>query len=255
MIVEINKEPFIVYDRFEDLTLKRYNDIVAYLESVDAEKMDVIRGKDSEKDPEVISLFQIIAEIVCRLSDIPYSTLEKVVFIDLYATYAHLIPIVETALGNIQYQFQGIESFKIGDEKVLTPAFDDDINGEPIFCAFMTAEEFCECSDLNQAGFRYANNIITIMCRPEGEAYDEKTCKDRAKGYNPTMNIVFECLMHLSGVHERAKSMFPNLYKGSGSSEFGWSGNILWLGEPDTTGKLNVYEFLRRLSFKLKSNE
>lgn len=78
----------------------------------------------------------------------------------------------------------------------------------------VTALEFSEVADLQvfahglQGGkFEVAPNIISILCRPKGEKYDEQTCLDRAEEFKQLpMSVVWEvffCLIELMTISKQ----------------------------------------------------
>lgn len=97
------------------------------------------------------------------------------------------------------YVTTSIESFKFEGKIYLLPATKEKL-GSKIPFADVTAIEFCEVADLEIEGkkvaggkYEYAANIISILCRPKGEEYDEDTSLKQAEKFQElTMDIVFE---------------------------------------------------------------
>ncbi len=91
------------------------------------------------------------------------------------------------------------DGFEWRGERLLLPRSGVDVAGKELPCAGLSAEEFCNASELYTADrIRYAAAIIATLCRPEGEAYDEQCALRRAQGMEmldmQTVLEVFFCL-------------------------------------------------------------
>jgi len=263
MIIEIDKR-YNLITNWEDLGYKRCADLDDYIKSLpEWVKMMLMDEEPPEGSPvDPLKMFEVYAKCLEILSDIPYDVLSHVAFMDLLPTFDFIRALVVSMLGNVYVDLHDIDGFVYDNEYYALPVSDTDITGAVVPCAEITALEFCEASDLHQAGYRYAGNIVSILCHKTGEKYDEKICKERGK-WDIKMPIVFEVLQKLTSVHEYAKKLYPNIYKAgkgkaSAINNFGWMGKILWLGGVENKEKIeqmNVYEFIRLLSFKLAENE
>ena len=97
------------------------------------------------------------------------------------------------------YISTNMKSFKFGEEVLFLPTTTS-VMGEDIPLYNETALAFAESADIElfadeMAGGRYkwAVNTISILCRPEGEEYDEKTSLARAEKMGElTMDIFWE---------------------------------------------------------------
>lgn len=94
------------------------------------------------------------------------------------------------------------------------PETDRDINGEPMPMYRITAEEFCEATDLYLAGaWDYAPLITAILCRPAGERYDEQRARHRAETMQRLpMTVIRHLFRLLNQTHRYLQQMFPCCY-------------------------------------------
>lgn len=94
------------------------------------------------------------------------------------------------------YQPKGIESFEHNGVTYMLPKFSDDGFGGMLPMAEESAEAFCESNDLVTACDNVFENmplIVAILCRPEGEQYDERTARQRAEEFKQLpASVAFE---------------------------------------------------------------
>lgn len=84
------------------------------------------------------------------------------------------------------YQPQGIKSFEWGGVEYLLPRMTADGFGGMLPMADETAESWAESNDLHLASANPYDNmplIVAILCRPEGEPYNEQTARARAEEF------------------------------------------------------------------------
>lgn len=84
------------------------------------------------------------------------------------------------------YKPQGLSSFDFEGETYLLPKFSADGFGGEMPMAEETADTFAESNDLYLACENALDNmplIVAILCRPEGEEYDEKVARERAEAF------------------------------------------------------------------------
>lgn len=84
------------------------------------------------------------------------------------------------------YQPKGIESFKHNDVEYYLPRMTADGFGGLLPMADETAESWAESNDLHLASenpYEYMPLIVAILCRPEGEYYNEQTARARAEEF------------------------------------------------------------------------
>lgn len=94
------------------------------------------------------------------------------------------------------YEPKGIKSFEWGGVEYLLPRLTADGFGGLMPMADETAESWAESNDLHLASANPYDNmplIVAILCRPEGEPYNEMTARARAEEFKhlPTY-IAFE---------------------------------------------------------------
>ena len=230
---------------------------------------------DIEDDVDINEMFAFQKDVLEILSSIPRSILDKCTFLDVFTVFdTYLKKFVISCLDEIAFEPKMITSFVNDDVHLFLPAFDTDISGKTIPLSHITALELCEATDLHIAGealptgqFSYAANVVSILCRKEGERYDEAVSKERArKMKDMPMSFVLEVFWALTACHMYAKENYRNVYQGnrgngkiSPMSDFGWNGKILWLADGvenvEKVNEMNCYEFLRQLSFKIAKNE
>lgn len=111
------------------------------------------------------------------------------------------------------YKIQGIESFKLKGEALLLPVTrsvlgeDRPMGNEPAITFTESADLEIFASKLSGGVYERATNIISILCRPKGEEYDEEKSLKRAESMGKlTMDIfweVFFCIIKQSHILKR----------------------------------------------------
>ncbi|MBQ6584408.1 MAG: hypothetical protein IIX42_04565 [Alistipes sp.] len=84
------------------------------------------------------------------------------------------------------YEPQGIKSFEWGGVEYHLPKMTADGFGGVLPMSEETAESWAESNDLHLASenpYEYMPLIVAILCRPEGEAYNELTARARAEQF------------------------------------------------------------------------
>lgn len=84
------------------------------------------------------------------------------------------------------YEPQGIKSFEWGGVEYHLPKMTADGFGGVLPMSEETAESWAESNDLHLASenpYEYMPLIVAILCRPEGEAYNELTARARAEEF------------------------------------------------------------------------
>lgn len=107
--------------------------------------------------------------------------------------------IIGLLVAPIDFTPKYIESFELDGETLMLPQ-SKEVLGNNIPLYNEDALTFCESADLElfsdgMAGGRYewATNLISILCRPKGEQYDEARSLERAKKMDTlTMDIFWE---------------------------------------------------------------
>lgn len=160
-------------------------------------------------------------EIICILTTIPHSIMEGIMWdqrTSFYKQYCEKL--VQGILFGDYSGIKNIKSFEWEDETYPLPKAGHFLGGDVELADFedqsipMKHEQtiaFVEVADLEiyserLKGGKYevAPNIISILCRPEGEEYDEETSLARAKKFMELpMSIVWEvffCILQLSTI-------------------------------------------------------
>lgn len=262
MIIELDRR-YTLASNWIDVSYKQAADLQEYLNGLPMWLQKTIQGEDTEsEDFDARKVFEVQAKCLAILSDCPYEKWSKVALMDLVAIYDVIQYIIVSMFGEVYISLTDREGFMHDGVYYSLPKSGKDIAGNEMPLSSITALEFCEASDLHQAGYRYAGNIVSVLCRRIGEPYNEEICKERGR-WDLKMDLVYDVLSKLSQAHQYASSIYPNIYKsGKGKpskiNSFGWMGKILWLGGVENKEKIEqmpVYEFLRLLSFKLAENE
>lgn len=114
-----------------------------------------------------------------QLSAMPYSTQRS--FCDIFELEV-IRPLYMLGL----YQPKGIEYFEHNGVQYYLPRLTADGFGGLLPMADETAESWAESNDLHLASDNPYDNmplIVAILCRPEGEKYDEHTARARAEEF------------------------------------------------------------------------
>ena len=148
-------------------------------------------------------------EVVKAFTDITGEVMNGIMW-DVRTSFykEHCLNLVMGLLYGDQSNIKNIESFKLSGETFYLPT-SDNVLGNPVPMANAQTIEFTEVADLeiyseklNGGKYQIAANIISILCRPKGEEYDEQTSLKRADMFmDLTMDIVWEvffCIHQLS---------------------------------------------------------
>lgn len=150
-------------------------------------------------------------EVLCCLSDVPPDMISKIDVLSIKAVYhtylkqfvegVHFIP--------SNYRPNEITGFEFMGERFELPS-DTEIFGERVPMVNVTALEFAESAHymitittLQQAkDFAQIANLIAILCRPEGELYNEETVLKRAREFRglpmtTTWDVFFSLIVPL----------------------------------------------------------
>lgn len=218
--LEVHSAKVKLRDKWEDITLKeaielyklarKLPDYVISLfeeklkEDPDEKRIAELSSKITAEDQFKV-LPSIYGEMLQLLSNISEETLKKTTPVERKVLFdnffAHLV------LGLLfwpAYESQGINSFTHEGVEYFLP------NSTKLFGyekpgVDLTALEFTEMADLQIAAahleegkFGNASKIIAILCRPEGESYDEVKSGNRAESFmSLTMDKVWEVFFSL----------------------------------------------------------
>lgn len=212
--IEVNKETYNVCQSWNDLTLNKMAELCSFITSSPEWISDFhTKPEDVTLDPDQSLVYEIfIKKVTGILSDIPLNIIYAIDKSELESIY--LLCLKRFVLGCLNYpdyDVKGIDKFSFHGINFYLPTCDKDIAGNLMPCVNTSALELCESTDLKNASdqmnggnFYFASNVISILCRPRNEKYNENICKERAKLFaDLTMDIVLEvffCLEQLTTI-------------------------------------------------------
>lgn len=227
-IIEINGKEYKAIEKWEDMFCFQAVELQKVINKDCPEKLknlyEAYGLKKDEQDKaikkvyktmtneDLIKIFPIFyGKVIKLLTNVEQKVINKIQSEDRLTFYQkYCLPFVIGIYSNFPTDFKpkGIKFFEFEGEKYLLPVGEKKL-GIDIPMVNLSALEFTETADLQifakdlEGGqFERANNIISILCRPAGEKYDEKICLERAEKFkNLTMDIVWEvffCIMKCS---------------------------------------------------------
>lgn len=160
-------------------------------------------------DDEIIKLIPSVqGELIAYFCDIPKDVMENVSSEDRTAFFSrYIMPFVVGLLVHpYNYEPKGIDKFTHKGIDYYLPMSSTDVNGEnkPLsdletICFTESADLQLACTKTGKGNYKLMGNIISILCRPKGEKYNEQTAIERAKEFqNLPMSIVWEVFFYLS---------------------------------------------------------
>lgn len=163
---------------------------------------------------------------------------------------------------------QDSDGFAGVEERLSFPEEIRGFEGETIPMANLSAEEFCEATDLYlEDKWSYAPLIAAVLCRPEEERYDERKTLERAERLRRMpMGIVLRLYATLEKTHRRMKEKYPLCYasplsdgrNGNGGREATrWNDLMMWAGhhlpgETQRVKRMNAYDFMALVHSRIK---
>lgn len=137
------------------------------------------------------------------------------------------------------YKPKDFEKFEFEGVEYRMPLSADDGFGGVMPMADVTAEEWAESNDLRIASsnpIEYAHLIVAILCRPEGEKYNERVARERAEKFrNLPCSLAFDVFFcklrrmstilaltaqHLRHLNEEAKAKEESQVSDNGSNDY-----------------------------------
>lgn len=189
-----------------DITISQAKHISELWEKAPESVIKRIKGADVEVwSSDLEKEDEIMLDTISFLTGIDRDMLSRTSHetIELVARLLHreiIFPIL-TSLAPVE----GIEKFEFRDNTYLLPLYDLDVSGQTMPLSNETAMTWSEAADLMTAqkdSFKYMALIIAILCRKEGEKYDERVAKRRAVEFEELpaqiMFEVFFCLSNLA---------------------------------------------------------
>jgi len=220
-VLTINKTEYKSVERWDELTIdkaislhklidkmpKKLKDLYGALSKKDNEKaidkINKIIG-DQEKKKDFPAFYGKVLKLV---SNIPQKIIDRVDW--NYRTEMYYFKIGKgvscesIVLGLLSfpydYTIKKIKSFEFKGERLVLP-YTKEVMGREVPMYGEQALTFSESADMElfsaklEAGkYTWAKNIVSILCRPKGEEYDEETSLRRAEKMGSlTMDIVWE---------------------------------------------------------------
>lgn len=216
--LKINGETYEAVHEWKDLTIAQVAKVakismpnkirevydIIFKSTLDAEKKDAkideINSTITEKE-DIKEFPAFYARVMEHLSNIPMEVILKTDYMSIKEFYYRYIQKFVEGIHYfpVDYEHKDIMSFDFDGETFRLPTTKE-IFGVPVPMVDLTALEFVESADLmleitemnNQRDVTKLGNILSILCRPEGEEYDEDTCLERAvKFQDLTMDVVW----------------------------------------------------------------
>jgi hypothetical protein len=235
--IQIGGLPYKVVESWSEMTIQQAVELYEICEDIPDKLNDLYRALSNKEElqkamlkvseKESIKTFPAFyGKILEHLSDIPGDVINKIPWNDRTAFYNKYLEqyIIGLLYHPIDFQAKGIESFEYEGEEYFLPATKVVINDERLF-ADETAITFAESADLelnsrSMAGGKYtvAPNIISILCRPKGEVYDEAKSLERAERFKElTMDVFWEVFFCLEERLRNLRNGTLTFLAGSGS--------------------------------------
>lgn len=218
--ISVNSIPYRLKDQWRDITLQEAIELYklamkipeyirdAYGEQLkdepDQKRIDKLLAQITIEDQRK-HLPTIYGEMIELLSNIPSEVLNNIWSEQRKAVYdRYLSPLVLGLLFWPNFESNGKEYFTHKGKRYYLPK-SLELFGYNRPGVDLTALEFCEYSDLQIASdhmeegrLAHASKIIAILCRPEGEKYDEVVCGRRSNEFlTLTMDKVWEVFFSL----------------------------------------------------------
>lgn len=222
--VTINEQTFHLFNEWKDITVdraSRVHDIrmpaslrkcyeVALNRSISEEEaqrqLDEATKEISFEDQYKV-IPKYFGEVLLELSDIPREMITKIDVTSIRAIYHTYLKKIVEGIHFIpsDYQPNQINSFEFEGETYFLPT-DKKVFGQSVPMVDLTALEFTESADLaielakinESKDLSRIANLIAILCRKQGEAYDEDVCLKRGEEFKRlTMDLAWDVFFSL----------------------------------------------------------
>lgn len=215
ILLKIGERQYRIAGGWEDITIRQAADLLAIPMPEKLRRMYTAGMTPGAKPEEAEKLVQAVVDSISlderhkefpryysrcieALSDIPGEVLNKTSVTSITALYTTYVqPIVEGVhFFPAGYQHREIASFEVDGVTYQLPT-DRKIFGQSVPMVDVTALEFAESADLmihtaritQERDFARVANMISILCRPEGEPYDEEVCLKRAEVFKDQLRM------------------------------------------------------------------
>jgi len=205
--VTINGESYAIKSDWCDFTIADAKKLYRVINSLMPEKLSEFYNAKTQKEREAVkgstddyvkNFPEFYGKMICELSDIPEDIMEMCLAGERLHIYKQLVEHIVEGLLLIPRDVPPIEGF-VRNEVVYSLPLSEEEPGNLKIGAYMTAIEFTEAADLQRFSseldggmYERASEVIAILCRPEGEKYDEDVSRERAKEFEDlTMDICY----------------------------------------------------------------
>lgn len=217
--LKINEQDYEAVHEWKDLTIEQVAKVAKIAMPVKIRKTyDVIFKSNLEPDKKEAKIDEInktitekedikefpafYARVMEHLTNIPMEVILKTDYMSIKEFYyQYLQQFIEGIhYFPIGYENKDIVSFDFEGETFMLPTTKE-VFGVPVPMVDLTALEFVESADLmleisamnKDRDATKLGNVLSILCRPEGEEYDEDTCLERAVKFQKlTMDVVWD---------------------------------------------------------------
>ncbi|MFI3306638.1 MAG: hypothetical protein R3Y68_09035 [Rikenellaceae bacterium] len=270
--ISINGKKFRAPATWEDVTLEQ----CAWLsEKIGEQPEEIVEyyksfaSDDGVKLPnDMKALEAFVAESIGYLLDLPNELRLQTRRGDIKTLGSAILPkFVLGALGYVDYQVEGVKSFKHRRSTYLLPESGIDIGGQFTPLSKMTAIEACYLSDIVMArNIAFAPLAIAIACRKKGEPYNEDVAQRRAADFKSLpASIYWELQALVTAAHDYLRECYKASYgkgkkSGQGASTPMWSNTLVEMavGKPselEVLHKMNFYDFVHLLNERNKTKQ
>ena len=179
-----------------------------------------------------------LGEVLCMIAGIPHEAFEALTlpkqrqFVNAFECNI-ILPLFNINVlqpqERTEFEFEGV--------RYVNTAIGRDANGMLQPNPDQTAEEWCESNDLlmmSDNPMKYINLFVAVICRPQGEAYDESKARERGQLFKRLpARIAFDCffsfaanvlftrissLSYLTGAAQKEKAQKAHYPRGSRGS-------------------------------------
>jgi hypothetical protein len=210
--VDINQKKYKVIESWSEMTIDQAVEIYKACDAIPDKLNDIYKALTDKEalatataeadDADCVKHFpKFYGKIITLVSDIPEDIVDRISWSERTAFFNQYVEKFVIGLLYHPYDFKakGIKSFAHEEQVYFLPETKTVINDQRTF-ADATAIEFAESADLelhsrSMAGgkFEVAANIISILCRPEGEVYNEDVSLKRAESFRSlSMSVFYE---------------------------------------------------------------
>lgn len=213
--VRINGKEYKLPEAWHEITLHKAREALVFIDENIPEYLskqyDFLINQTSEPDLDYENEVKILpgfyGRIIEMLSDIPIEVIERINYLErtnFYKAYFEKY-VIGLIYFPVDYEYKHITSFVFNGVEYLLP-LNKVIIDQTRPMGEAEAIEFTESSDLlvyskqmKGGNLAVAGNIISILCRPKGERYDEQVCLKRAADFDrlpmDTVWEVFFCIL------------------------------------------------------------